>query len=215
MNKLLYEHIDKLFEGAPDTKQTNEIKEEILQNTLDRYNDLISEGKTEEEAYRIAVAGIGDITHLIESVAVPDTNAGYTREQIEKNRKSRSILLSVAVALYIMCIIPPIIFEETYENLGVVLMFVIAAIATGIIIYRAGTKLNYSEEAYQSTEPENCKTKAEKSILRAINGVICAIMLIVYFAVSFLTGAWYITWVIFLIGTAVMNIVKAIFDLTR
>ena len=153
MNKRLYEHIDKLFEGAPDTKQTNEIKEEILQNTLDRYNDLISEGKTEEEAYRIAVAGIGDITHLIESVAVPDTNAGYTREQIEKNRKSRSILLSVAVALYIMCIIPPIIFEETYENLGVVLMFVIAAIATGIIIYRAGTKLNYSEEAYQSTEP--------------------------------------------------------------
>ena len=40
-------------------------------------------------------------------------------------------------------------------------------------------------------------------------------MLIVYFAVSFLTGAWYITWLIFLIGTAVMNIVKAIFDLIR
>ena len=36
-NKLIC-YIEGLFEGVPDTPQVRELKEEILQNTLDRYD---------------------------------------------------------------------------------------------------------------------------------------------------------------------------------
>lgn len=50
MNEKLRAYVEELFKNAPKTKQTVEIKEEILQNTIDRYNDLIKEGRSPEAA---------------------------------------------------------------------------------------------------------------------------------------------------------------------
>lgn len=53
----------------------------------------------------------------------------------------------------------------------------------------------------------------QSALAKSINGLIWAIGLAIYFIVSFLTGAWYITWVIFPITAAVQGLVKAILDL--
>ncbi len=45
MRDKLKTYIDYLFAGAPQTAATAETKAEILQNTLDKYDDLIAEGK--------------------------------------------------------------------------------------------------------------------------------------------------------------------------
>ena len=42
MREQLIQYVDLLFAGAKDC---GDIKQEILQNTLDRYDDLIAEGK--------------------------------------------------------------------------------------------------------------------------------------------------------------------------
>ena len=42
MREQLRETIDRLFRDAPQTAKTAEIKEEILQNLLDKYDDLLS-----------------------------------------------------------------------------------------------------------------------------------------------------------------------------
>ena len=60
MREQLIQYVELLFAGAPDSE---EIKQEILQNTLDRFDDLIDQGKTPEAAYRLAISGIGDISH--------------------------------------------------------------------------------------------------------------------------------------------------------
>jgi hypothetical protein len=39
------------------------------------------------------------------------------------------------------------------------------------------------------------------------------VVVVLYLAVSFLTGAWGISWLIFLIGAALDQILRAIFDL--
>lgn len=49
---------------------------------------------------------------------------------------------------------------------------------------------------------------SQKSIQKQISGIIWTCVLIVYFLISFLTGAWYITWLIFLIGLAVNQVVN-------
>lgn len=62
MREQLVNYVELLFAGAPDS---NEIKQEILQNTLDRFDDLISQGKSPEAAYRLAISGIGDINEIL------------------------------------------------------------------------------------------------------------------------------------------------------
>lgn len=220
MNEKLRAYVEELFKDAPKTIQIVELKEEILQNTLDRYNDLLAEGKSEEAAYNISVAGIGDVSSLIDSLTAPVASSGYTREEIAANGKKRSLLLSAAVALYILCVVPPVIFDEIdgLEPLGIVLMFVMAAAATAIIIYREGIKLRYNKSAdtvVEEFKEWNRDTKERKSVLSAVNGAVWALTLIIYLTVSILSGAWFITWLIFFIGGAVTNIIKAIFDLTR
>lgn len=209
----LREYVDNLFKDAPQTKQTVEIKEEILQNTIDRYNDILNEGKSEQAAYNIAVAGIGDIDMLISSLMAPKSMSGYTKEEIESDRRRNALMLSVSVALYILCVIPPIIFEET---LGVILMFVMIAVATGLIIYRSNTKLRYDksdETVVEDFKRWNHRRKEDNDLFRAVRSAIWAVTLILYFVISFATGAWYITWLIFIIGSAVLNVVRACFDL--
>ena len=54
MREQLIQYVQLLFAGAADCDDT---RQEILQNTLDRYDDLVAAGKTPEAAYRLARPG--------------------------------------------------------------------------------------------------------------------------------------------------------------
>ncbi len=66
-NRIKY-YIDNLFEGAPLCRESVDLKEEILHNTLLRYDDAVSAGKGEDAAYEAAIAGIGDVNPLIDEI---------------------------------------------------------------------------------------------------------------------------------------------------
>ena len=66
------------------------------------------------------------------------------------------------------------------------------------------------------SKPKFEKTKAEKrqdAIQRQINGIISCICVAIYFIVSFITFAWHITWIIFVINGLICQVVKLIFML--
>ena len=62
-------YIEELFGKAPNTPQTRDLKEEILSNTLEKYEDLLASGTDEESAYKSAISSIGDIDELIKEYA--------------------------------------------------------------------------------------------------------------------------------------------------
>ncbi|WP_435790140.1 permease prefix domain 1-containing protein [Clostridium sp.] len=64
MYKRFRERLYELFEDSPQTNRARELKEELLANLMDKYNDLISCGKAEYEAFNIAISGIGDVDEL-------------------------------------------------------------------------------------------------------------------------------------------------------
>lgn len=68
MNEKLRKHIDLLFTDAPQSKATLEVKEELLANLLEHYNDIVESGKSEEEAYAIVISNIGDVRELIQNL---------------------------------------------------------------------------------------------------------------------------------------------------
>ena len=216
MKDKLRNFIESLFEDAPKNKQTIELKEEMLQNLIDKYNDLVDSGKSSEAAYNIATASIGDIHELIRQIEKREENNPLFEQNYDKGRKRFALLLSISVMLYILCVVPVILLEDSV--LGVVIMFVMVAIATGLILYNNMTKPKYLKK--DSTVVEEFKewkaNSTEKNTLyQSITKVMWSCITILYFIVSFLTMAWHITWIIFLICSAIQGIIRAIFELKK
>ena len=212
MYERLRTYMDDLFSEAPNTRKTAELKEEMLQNLYDKYQDLLAEGKTEETAFNLAVASVGEISGLLSDLE--SEGSGRPNSEIEKSRRRSALLVSIAVMLYILSVIPCILFEDTL--IGIVLMFIMIAVATGLIIYNGMTKEKYiraDDTVVEEFREWKAANASRRRSMNAINSAIWSLTVAVYLVVSFLTSAWQITWIIFLIGTAVTGMVKAIFDL--
>ena len=204
----LEKYIEYLFENAPDTKEAREMKEEILSNLMEKYNDLLADGYSESEAYDIVVRGLGDITGLIDKLERPAEKPMFTKEEIMADKKRSAFITSIAVGLYILCVVPVLIFGELGNGLpGIILMFVMIAVATVMLIYNNMTRL------VKDDDDEDEEEKNLPPAIRAVNSAITAITLLVYFALSFMTGAWHITWLIFLIEGCIKGLINAIIDL--
>ena len=138
----LEKYIEYLFENAPDTKEAKEMKEEILSNLMEKYNDLLADGYSESEAYDIAVRGLGDITGLIDKLERPAEKPMFTKEEIMADKRRSGLITAIAVGLYILCVVPVIILSEFgMETVGVVMMFIMIAVATVMLIYNNMIKL--------------------------------------------------------------------------
>lgn len=198
MREQLIQYVDLLFAGAPDAA---DIKQEILQNTLDRYDDLIAEGKSPQAAYQLAISGIGDINEILSSrpsaaMSAPQVPAAAIKDD------SRKWVRAVAIAFFILCPVPILILES---SIGVCLC--LALIAAGVALLTAYGK----ESASSSGTTENRRS----ALNRGINGGIWGGGLCVYFLVSLTTGDWHITWLIFPMLGSISGIVDAIFDLNK
>lgn len=213
MNERLRKYIDNLFEEAPETKKTVELKEEILQNITDKYYDLLSEGKTEEAAYNIAIASVGEVGELIENLKRGTSKMAYhSQEEIEKSRKESAKITAISVAIFIMSPITVILSGDSI--IGVVLFLSMVAIATALLIYNNMTKPKYTKMDDTIVEEfKEWKENRDKKGFGSIASAIWSLTLALYFAISFYTGAWHVTWIIFLISGAVTSIVKATYDL--
>lgn len=210
MRDKLRGYVESLFMDAPRTRKTVELKEEILQNLYDKYDDLLREGKTEEAAYNIAVAGVGDISALLEEL---ERSEGLQDVPDQKARRRSALLVSIAVAMYILAVIPCVLWEY-----GVLVMFVMVALATGLLIYNNMTRPRYVRR--EDTVVEDFKewkthTSNRHQVYKALSSALWSLTVVLYFVVSFWTMAWHITWIIFLIASAVNSVLRAIFDLGR
>ena len=68
MREQLRQEVLRRFAGAPDTQQARDLRDEILSNTLQRYDDLLAGGKSEQEAYASALESVGDVEELLSSL---------------------------------------------------------------------------------------------------------------------------------------------------
>lgn len=130
-------------------------------------------------------------------------------ETINKdNKKKRALIIAIAIFLYFLALIWIIISEVTFNlNEGIMIggFFLLCGIATCMLIYQ-GIVL-----ATTITKKRKEKTANEKKR----DGVIeltSIIFTIIYLLTSFLTGAWHLTWLIWLVYAAVEAIIKIIFN---
>lgn len=207
MREQLIQYIDLLFAG---TKNCEDMKQEILQNTLDRYDDLITEGKVPEAAYRLAISGIGDISEILGAQETsPSVYAHIEEPETHEDQQKQKKFRATAIALYILCPIPLFLMSELgAATVGLCGLLVMVAIATALIIM-SGKK----DTATDDKEEKNAAQSPQQALRKTIKDTIGIVGLVVYLLVSFATRAWHITWLIFPIEAAVWELTKAIWDL--
>jgi len=214
MESKIRAYIDNAFAGAPQTKKTLDLKEELFANMCEKYSDQLKNGKTEQQAYDYVLVGIGDINELVESVKEPYPLAPPSPAEIKK----RALLTSCAVALYILSPTMVIIFPTFFNQgtLGVIMMFALIAAATGLLVYNDMTKPKYHK--IDNTVVEEFKewrvaNERERQAYASFKGAFWSIVVAVYLLSSFMLGIWAYSWIIFIIAVAVENVIKGIMHL--
>lgn len=217
MRDKLRSEVLRLFEGATETPAVRELREEIVQNTLDRYDDCRISGVSEEEAYRQALAGVGDVDSLLISLKA--------KKAEEKPRESRRVWTAIATALYIMCVVPVIICETVGapDWLGVSLMFAMIAIATAMRIIGGAKEEKKPEAATMERKAVPAEVMIQKEhqpsggrralrIILTIFWWIGAVGLFLYVGKA---GWWQYAWLAFVIAAGLGELIQGIFAMAR
>ncbi len=126
------------------------------------------------------------------------------KQAIKKARANgiaAGVLFYFIAVIWIMISIPVLLINPITAS---AIFLLICGIATYIIIY---TCMVYKKDKKEIEENE------KNPIIKRIGNIIDILSLIIYLLVSFITMAWYITWIIFIIGALVKEIVKLIFEL--
>lgn len=73
-----------------------------------------------------------------------------------------------------------------------------------LIVFGAVSKPKFEDEKPQTQE---------ESLVKRICSIVSGIILVIYLLVSFITGAWYITWILWIVYAIICEIVKLVFSL--
>ena len=216
MYEKLKKSVDELFENAPKTHRATELKEELLANLTDKYDDLISSGKGEEEAFKIAISSIGDVDELLDGLK--DRNI-FDYNDTQKYRRKNALVLSVSIGLYIMSVVILMLLNQVFMVNNVVsvsIMLTIDAIATCLIVYNAASRPRYvknDDTIVEEFKEWKSSNNAQNEIIKSIKSIVWLIIVALYFILSFVFDAWGYSWVIFIIGAAVEKIITLSFKL--
>ena len=207
MREQLVQYVNLLFAGAQDA---DEIRAEILQNTLDRYDDLVEQGKSPEAAYRLAISGIGDVNEILgtqpkaANVLSPSDPAHCEADELKRKRTR-----AAGIVLYILSAIPLIVLSNLgYDILGLALTIIMVAAATYNILITNKTE----QDSPLPPEQDSPATPAQK-LKKSVSSLTGALTLAIYLIVSFATGHWEVTWLIFPISGCIKGLINAIIDL--
>lgn len=213
MNKRLKDYIDNLFAGVSNTTYARELKEEMLMNLNDKYEDLLIEGKSKEEAFMIVTSSIGDIRELLSGL--DESAVIITTKDIEKRRKQSALITSIAVAMYILGAAALITLSFfNLEEIGVVALLAIVAGATGLLVYNHNSKpAILKEEDQPNRKNMTLDEKKRATIKESMLGIFWTIIVAIYFFLGFVWGMWAYSWIIFIIAAAVQNVINLVFQL--
>lgn len=194
-------------------KQKNLSQEEVA-NCLNVSRQTISKWETDQSTPDLDKIGplcelfeisadeliIGKATTKSESV-----NEQKNKNQFFDNRRKRAqgigqgILLYFVAIAWIMISIPVMMMNPIVAS---AIFLILCGVATYLIIYSCIIYKNKREEIPK-----------ENKLLKQIENIIGVIFLIIYLLISFMTMAWHITWIIWIVCGLVEEILKLIFML--
>ena len=214
MNPRIERYLTALFAGVPRTEKARELREELLANMTERYEDYLRQGKSETEAYSLTVASMGDLDEAISQV-MPDEDF---RREAQRYRLRSARNTAIAVAGYILgaaLVVGSALFQaEAAQITAVVLLLVLAAASTALLVYtHMSTPPEYRDPDDDDEDDRALLAKPGGAAFQAAMKLYWLVVLAIYLAVSFVTFAWGTTWVIWPVAAVISAICRAVFEL--
>ena len=139
-------YLEGMFAGLPGSSEVLRAKNELYQMMEDKYNELIAEGKSDNEAVGIVISEFGNLNELAEDLGISEVKAEMKEidyHMVGKEeamdylgaKRKHSLYLGLGVFLCIICVIGPIMssFLPTLSGvIGVTAMF--GSIAAGVVL---------------------------------------------------------------------------------
>ncbi len=169
---------------------------------------------------------------------IKQENEKAKKEYIQKRNKKKAIVLSISIFLYCIATfaLPYMIEVLRYEDAHAVMIWAtLCTIATVIIVYffvaypnmykedkeKRGIKedieeINEEIKEIEKLDDGRIKIKAvgaESKTEALATQIVASLFLIIYLLTSFLTGAWHITWILWIVFIFVELIIKLIFSM--
>lgn len=199
MEEKIKSYVDGVFRDVPMSERAENIKNEILQNLTDKYHDLKKEGRDDEEAYAIAISSGGDLSGIVADLKGENVKYSYAYEkQFEKLYEKQYKCEKKKCATFSSCLWP----------LTVCIYFLVSFLIPGLwgvswVIFILAAAINnlYAFFVFKS----NPRRKSQ-----ALKSAVWVGITALYLILSFATRRWDITWLIFILGVAVSNLVRAI-----
>ena len=195
---------ERLYELRKDKK----LSQEEVADKLNVTRQTVSKWETDESKPDfdkiVPICDLFEITS--EELLTGKKTAKETNIATEENKeikKQRATIISGAILLYFVAIIWIIVGEATFnldEGLLVGIFLLIAGISTAMLVY-------------QGISLERTKPKKEKTKLDSITDIVSGIFCIIYLLVSFITMAWHITWIIWILYAVVREMIIIIYNM--
>ena len=194
MREQLRQEVLRRFAGAPDTQQARDLRDEILSNTLQRYDDLLAEGSSEQEAYASALESVGDVEELLSSLpraAQAEPAAEKKKKAAPKEPRPRGLRIAAAIAWPCAAILAVTI--GWYGSWGYAwAVFPLAAallhVAESVILLAHGRRAGW----------------------RLVSGLMQLCICVLYAVLTAATGKWIATWLVFPIGAALGGVLNSV-----
>ncbi|MFV0400557.1 MAG: permease prefix domain 1-containing protein [Oscillospiraceae bacterium] len=215
----LQSYLDYLFESAPRTRAAFDLREELLANSLDKYNDLLAQGESEEGAFQNVTGSMGNVQELIAQLEPADEIDPYVEQMVSKEKRQMSAIIKAAsVGLYILAGMILIFGTMVATNpapwwLGALALCIVPTV---MLVYNSSMYPKYNKK--EDTVVENFKKwsnddKRRKAVRNNLSGIMWIVIVMLYFLISFSSGAWHITWIIFLIGACIEMVINLIYQM--
>ena len=203
-----------LGERLYELRKHKNLSQEEVADKLNVTRQTVSKWETDESKPDFdKIVPICELYEISTNELLSGTKEEKEEQEVEvinkDNKKKRALIISIAVFLYFLSLIWIIVSEVSFNlNEGFMVggFFLICAIATCLLIYQ-GIVLSTT-----ITKKRKEKSNDEKK-MDGIVELVSIIFAIIYLLVSFLTGAWHITWIIWLVFAAVQAIIKIIFGM--
>ncbi len=190
--EIIRNYLETMFQSLPNTEEVQKAKRELWQMMEDKYAELKSEGKAENEAVGTVISEFGNLDEIADDLGI-----GKVISDIESEEKT---IVTMQEAMdfiayktkwgfltglgVMLCIISPCGFVMGYDIIGIVLLFVAVALAVGIFIASSVMNrwgflknepcvIDFETEQYVHRERESYRGKY--AILNAVGVVLCIV----------------------------------------
>lgn len=180
------------------TAAAAEMKEELTENLAEEYDKREQAGMDELNAYRDVLKNIDKIRDMLESL--PQTDEEIEKKERDAGRKNlERILGKISTCMWLCTVIAFFLFSITNSGTWRYSWLLFLWSSIGQILLNMVKKVN--------------RGKPLKKVMKSgLSGIFWLGITIVYFLLSFASGAWRLTWLIFLVGALLQTFLGMFLD---